>query len=125
MCLWDTWRINHKGNVCMFRVRACLYRLGCWEFLLKPLLYIPKRVASANIVSASANNTEEGSSLKKFWGVRTFWPVTFLGIFPFITLFGYVLLKEDKICEGGGAIVEQAVEIDGNVKRFDREGLRQ
>ena len=73
MCLWDTWRINHKGNVCMFRVRACLYRLGCWEFLLKPLLYIPKRVASANIVSASANNTEEGgSSLKKFWGVRTF-----------------------------------------------------
>ena len=47
MCLWDTWRINHKGNVCMFRVGACLYRLGCWEFLLKPLLYIPKRVASA------------------------------------------------------------------------------
>ena len=52
----------------MFRVRACLYRLGCWEFLLKPLLYKPKRVASANIVSASTNNTEEGgSSLKKFW----------------------------------------------------------
>ena len=33
-------------------------------------------------ISYSANNTEEGGSLlTNFWGVRTFWPVTFLGKF--------------------------------------------